>query len=362
MKNIFTNSKKALCCYLFLFIYSLQQPLLAQDYGIIGSFRTNLYLLYDNDSTWIADGNIAQFNDKFSAGIDYQDAFKFNNILETFSILDNNVLLAADRRPWLVANDTIFFKLTKMRERKYQFKFEPLYLSSALVPWLMDSYTNRPVQLSATNNTSVNFEANSNAASRVANRFYVVFKPLQLTYCNAKAYPQNSFTIIGWQAQNELGVKKYAIEKAIDTIHFTTAATIFLQQGNGLTNSYAWQDATATAGTSYYRIKNYNKDGSTGFSKIMPVTIDGVAASASIYPNPITGKVITLQLKYMPAGRYAVKVINSFGQVLAVTNMEHAGGSASQKILTGNGLVAGIYTIEVSSPDKTKRVIKVMVL
>ena len=361
MKNIFTISKKALCCYLFLFTCALQ-PLLAQDYGTIGSFRTNLYLLYDNDSTWIADGNIAQFNDKFNAGIDYQDAFKFNNILETFSILDSNVLLAADRRPWLIANDTIFFKLTKMIERKYQFKFEPLYLNPALVPWLMDSYTNKPVQLSATNNTSVNFEANSSAASKAANRFYVVFKSLQLTYYDAKAYPQNNITTIGWQVQNEQGVKKYAIEKASDTIHFTTAATIFLQQGNGLTNSYAWQDAKATAGTSYYRIKNYNKDGSTGFSKIMPVIIDGSAASASIYPNPITGKAITLQLKYLPAGRYIVKVINRFGQVLAATNMEHAGGSASQKILMSNGLAAGIYTVEIISPDKTKRTISVMVL
>lgn len=361
MKNIFTISKKALCCYFFLFSCSLQ-PLLAQNYGIIGSFRTNLYLLYDNDSTWIADGNIVQFNDKFSAGIDYQDAFKFNNILETFSILDSNVLLAADRRLWLVASETIFFKLTKMRDRKYQFKFEPLYLSSALVPWLMDSYTNKPILLSATNNTSVNFEANSSAASKAANRFYVVFKPLQLTYCNEKAHPQNYITAIGWQVQNELGVKKYVVEKASDTIHFTTAGTIFLQQCNGLTNSYAWQDTKATVGTSYYRIKNYYKDGSTGFSKIMPVTIAGVAANASIYPNPITGKAITLQLKYLPAGRYTLKVINNFGQVLAVTNIDHAGGSASQKILTGNGLAAGFFTVEVISPDKTKRTKSVVVL
>ncbi len=361
MKTIFTMSKKALCFYLLLFICSLQ-PLLAQDYGIIGSFRTNLYLLYDNDSTWIADGNIAQFNDKFSAGIDYQDAFKFNNILETFSIQDNNVSLAADRRPWLVANDTIFFKLTKMRERKYQFKFEPLYLSSALVPWLMDSYTNKPVLLSATKNTSVNFEANSSTASKAANRFYVVFKPMQVTYCNIKAYPQNNITLINWRVQNEAGVKNYAVEKATDTLHFATAATILLKQGDALSSSYAFEDATATAGITYYRIKNYNKDGSTGFSKIVPVTIEGIAAGTSIYPNPITGKAVTLQLKYMPAGRYAVKVINSFGQVLALTNIEHGGGSASQKILTGNGLAAGIYTIEVTRPDKTKRSINVVVL
>src|ERR1700733_13742507 len=73
------------------------------------SLRTNLYLLGDVNSTVLADGNLVQYNNGYSAAVNFQDVVKFNNINETFGIMRDNVLLAIERRPIITIVDTLFF-------------------------------------------------------------------------------------------------------------------------------------------------------------------------------------------------------------------------------------------------------------
>ena len=87
-------------------------------------FATNLYL-QQPDTSILADGNLEIFDDNYSAVVDFGDAPKFGNTRETFGLLRDSKILAIERRPEILANDTIFFKLTKTSQRNYSFEFIP---------------------------------------------------------------------------------------------------------------------------------------------------------------------------------------------------------------------------------------------
>ena len=115
-----------------------------------------------------ADGTLAEFNDQASAAIDANDGMKFGNINEMLSIKRNNILLAAERRPLLKSNDTIFLQLTKTTQRNYRFVFKPANLNPVLTAFLEDSFTGQKIQLSVATPSTYDFTINSDAKSSVA--------------------------------------------------------------------------------------------------------------------------------------------------------------------------------------------------
>jgi hypothetical protein len=53
------------------------------------------------------------------------------------------------------------------------------------------------------------------------------------------------------------------------------------------------------------------------------------ARAWSVYPNPVKGKKMTLQLDQVSAGRYAVSVYDVSGRKLLSDWIEHRGGTAA---------------------------------
>lgn len=83
---------------------------------------------------------------------------------------------------------------------------------------------------------------------------------------------------------NETNVANYVIEKSIDGRIFSSIATIS-SKGNG-TNNYTYTDAASLEISSYYRIKQIDKDGRFSYSSIIKLTNNQIN-SISIYPNPV---------------------------------------------------------------------------
>ena len=73
-----------------------------------GKISATLNIVNADNTTILADGTFAQFSNNFGAGVDLDDALKFGNINENLSIVRNNTALAAERRPALGLNDTVF--------------------------------------------------------------------------------------------------------------------------------------------------------------------------------------------------------------------------------------------------------------
>ncbi|MEJ7587243.1 MAG: T9SS type A sorting domain-containing protein [Ferruginibacter sp.] len=331
----------------------------------IGQIRNNLYLQETDNTTILADGVIAEFNDNFNLQVDRDDALKFGNVNENLAIQRYTSTVAAERRPSLTANDTLFFTMSKMVKRNYQFElvingFE----QTNLVGLLQDSYlnTSTPVNLSGT--TRISFNIDANAASSVAKRFRLVFKEistLPLTIMDVVANEQNDDIVVDWKVENEINRWKYDVEKSTDGVVFTKAGVMNVSGTDNKYNSYSWLDVNAVQGINFYRIKTYERSGEIRYSAIVKVTMRNSGTGFGIFPNPVKGKIINLQMNNQPAGTYLVRLTNTIGQTLYTNSLKHAGGNSIQAINTGNKLPAGSYQLEIIGQDDSHNTQKVII-
>ena len=74
--------------------------------------RANLYAVNADNSTYIADGFLINYDDGFSNNVDDMDAIKASNTSENLSVKTANKLLVVERRHTITNQDTIFLNLT----------------------------------------------------------------------------------------------------------------------------------------------------------------------------------------------------------------------------------------------------------
>ncbi len=336
------------------------RPMPATGTSAVASFRTDLYLLDNNNAVTLADGALAQFRDGFNAGVDYQDADKFGNANETIGLLRNGTLLSIERRPVILNSDTLFFKLTKTTQRNYQFAFIPESIDApGLAAFLEDTYTNVARALSLTDTSTIDFSINANVASQASNRFRVVFKSvsvLPVTYTSVTAQQQNNAIAVEWKVASQLNIKNYEVEKSGDGRNFTKVSTTAASANASV---YNWLDVSPVTGSNFYRIRNVDMDGSFQYSKIVEVKIDKTKSGFSVYPNPVTNNTIGLQMNNQPKGDYTLRLVNMAGQVLFTKSIYHPGGNTMEKIYTNTQLSKGVYKLELTDAKNTMGVVNV---
>jgi len=336
----------------------------------VQSFATQLNSVNSDGSTDQDDGALELYGSQYSDSVNWlEDAQKIPNPGEMISILRDGKLLAIEKRQPITLTDTIFFNIAHMKQQTYQFAFigAGIVVPSGLEARLQDLYldTSKVVSLADGDTTFVNFTVNSNAASQ-GNRFRIVYDfpsggPLPVTYTSIKAWQQNSNIAVQWVVNNQLNVKEYVVEKSTDGVSFTKVGTVNASTGTGSSISYNWIDANAVAGENYYRIISIGTNAVAQYSQVVKVNIGANAAPAiAVYPNPVKGGAIGLQLTNMPAGKYSIKLLDNIGQMLVGKEIIHAGGSATETIRFNSNMAKGIYHLGIVGPGGYQNDIKVM--
>ncbi|CAN5800283.1 hypothetical protein BH11BAC3_BH11BAC3_33550 [soil metagenome] len=330
----------------------------------LASMSVILNLLEPDNSVKTADAVVAEFNDNFSLAVNTQDAIKFGNINETFSLMRNGSSLGIERRPLINAADTLFLKLTKSTRRNYQFVINAKDLNEPnLFGYLEDAYTKITTPVNLNGSTTVNFTIDASAASINADRFKIVFKQttvLPVSYKVVNASKQGKDIAVQWKVENQLNIRSYEVEKSTDGSNFTKVNTQSATTSS-TTATYNWLDKNAATGDNFYRIRNIDLDGSTGYSKVVKVGFEKEKGGMVVYPNPVKNAVISLQLNDKLQGQYNYRLLNSVGQVLLTGSIDHLGGNVNQKIKLNNQITKGVYHLEVTETDNSKTIIQVVV-
>lgn len=91
-----------------------------------------------------------------------------------------------------------------------------------------------------------------------------------------------------------------------------------------------------------------------------PATIvNNASPSIIVYPNPVTNGNIKLQFTNMPQGDYQVRILNNLGQLISAKQITHTQGSGTETIQL-KGISKGVYQVEITKPDNTKIIQKVI--
>ena len=173
----------------------------------------------------------------------------------------------------------------------------------------------------------------------------IAILPVKLVYFLG-GLEQNKATLKWKVAQNET-LDRFEIERSEDGVHFFTAGTVFPNaKSEGENYSY---NETIKSYKVYYRLKIYDKNQTSEYSKAIVLQNTRVTGDAfTIVNNPTTDK---LTLRYLSADEQSLdmKIYDLAGRMQTNQKMSvYQGGNFISLTLT-SALKPGIYLVEVSN-------------
>ena len=165
--------------------------------------------------------------------------------------------------------------------------------------------------------------------------------PVELVYFRASLTPEKLVNL-EWQTASELNNDVFEVERSQDGFDFTSIARI---NGAGTTstkNDYSLLDQFPLSGTSYYRLKQIDFDGSYTYSYLVPVKRGD--DPFTVYPNPAGKQWVTFNRKVNAV------VINNLNQI--VGNYNEADGFET------SDLAPGLYLIRTQNGEIFKLIVQ----
>ena len=330
----------------------------------------NLLAVNPGNIESLADGIRIRYNDSYVADTT-DDVEKMGNFAENISSLRQNKKLIVEDRPMINADDTIFLHTTNIAVKNYRFEIGTLnFIQTGVTAFLQDSYlnTSTPIDLSGAIN-DIDFSTSSDPLSLAQDRFRIVFKlvaPLPISFIDIKAYQtagtngQNAAVAVEWKIASELNMKHYEVERSTDGSSFSRSATQLATGNNGLDANYKWTDLNPVTGNNFYRVRAVANSGEIKYSSVVKVNIGKIVRDITVYPNPVTNKLINIRFSDINKGIYQLRLINNIGQVVLSRKLTHMGGSAITVVPLGN-IAAGNYQVEIIAADGTRIVTPIVI-
>lgn len=175
--------------------------------------------------------------------------------------------------------------------------------------------------------------------------------PLPVLFADVKAYAKNNGVQVEWSNLTERDLSYYAVERSANGVDFYMIEKYLPKSNQDDKASYTHFDAAPIAGINYYRIKVYEKNGKIIYSKVLRVDLGTSKTGLSLYPNPVTGSQLTVNLTGVRQGQYILRVVNANGQQVYSSNLTAVGTGISQMISLPASMKPGVYSAVVSGPD-----------
>lgn len=318
----------------------------------------NLLSVEPGNIETMLDGLLVRYNTGYLASTadDVELIFKVDENIASYREMK---FLSEEKRPLFQSTDTIFLHINNTSIRDYRFKINMQQFSiTGLMAKIEDNYLQRSTLLNTYGaNTNVDFSVTADPASADPFRFRIVIitaRPLPVTITKFTATHQvgSKNIALEWKVSNQLNMLQYEVERSTDGINFSMVAMQTANTGNSYT--YNWADGHAATGNHFYRIRCVDIAGGISYSSIAYVKIDSDLYGIVIYPNPVTNNTIGLQFTNLQKGIYTVKLLNSMGQMLYTTPLNHNGSNSSQTITPPRMMAKGNYYMNIAGPGNLK--------
>ncbi len=175
--------------------------------------------------------------------------------------------------------------------------------------------------------------------------------PLQLLSFNASL--QNKSVAINWTTANEVNTNYFVVERSRDAVTFNALQQVSAKGNTATTQSYNTSDLQPLPGTSYYRLKEVDKDGKITYSSIVTVTVldNGLIV---ISPNPVqnTARVI-IQSAANTSATFQVMDMKGRGIITQKTSVVTGRNVIN---IPASSLSKGVYILKVIQNNTTQTI------
>ncbi|MCJ8165553.1 T9SS type A sorting domain-containing protein [Pontibacter sp. E15-1] len=171
--------------------------------------------------------------------------------------------------------------------------------------------------------------------------------PVELLHFAANVTKGNTVQL-NWATAQERDSDFFAVERSADGIDFSEVARV---QGMGNASSrsdYGYTDASPLAGTSYYRLRQVDHDGTASLLPVRAVTVGADQALAlRLYPNPAHGGQVEVTATGLPEGQEATLTVTGLmGRTVLQQPLRQSAAT-----LPTDGLKPGTYIVRVATAN-----------
>jgi|GEM_PF-1449918 len=173
--------------------------------------------------------------------------------------------------------------------------------------------------------------------------------PLPVTYLYFNGSNNDGKNILKWATSKELNNDHFDVLKSDDGVNFSPVVTIPASTSATETKEYSFADINPFPGNNYYRLAQYDIDGTKKLSEIINIRNSGNTAITT-YPNPIKDQLYFTLKGSDIKGVVKARVLDASGKVVKQMNFEKSTSVSNQSIQLP-GLQSGIYILELSQDN-----------
>ena len=132
---------------------------------------------------------------------------------------------------------------------------------------------------------------------------------LPVTLTKFKASLIANEVVLNWQTKSEINNERFEIERAVDATNWMTIATVKGSGNSSETIDYSIKDNHPLIGQSYYRLVQYDFDGTKSVFQVKSILNQPKLNHLTVYPNPAS-EFIQVSLSNNEIQTYAIFSLN----------------------------------------------------
>lgn len=195
-------------------------------------------------------------------------------------------------------------------------------------------------------------EASANIFFDISDADFSIQGALPLSWASFSAERSGDFNaLLKWSTANEINNDHFEIERSKDAVSFASLTNVASGKNSNTVQNYNYTDIHIPVGTSYYRIKQVDKDGRFSYTKIAQVTLDKNGLSWSVMPNPATDH--STLIFNENASDVHIYLTDASGKMI-YKNIFPSVVAGRQLTIPFNNLAKGVYILRVETGDKVR--------
>jgi len=176
--------------------------------------------------------------------------------------------------------------------------------------------------------------------------------PLPVKFGDLRASLQSNGVQLSWSSYSEENTSHYEVERSADGQSYSEIGRVNAAGNSNSKLDYAWLDGEPISGNDFYRVKSVDIDGHLTYSSVIKINIgDNLDRTLSIYPNPVQGSQLTLQVNNFEKGNYTVQFFNRMGQQVGQSQLSISDGNMTQTVQLPSAVKSGTYNLIITNGE-----------
>ena len=173
---------------------------------------------------------------------------------------------------------------------------------------------------------------------------------LPVTFGTLSAYRQTGGVQVEWTTYTESNVDHFEVERSSDGQSFSEIGQVTAVGNSSSKTNYNLLDASPINGDNFYRVKSVDIDGHITYSSVIRISLGASGnRSVAVYPNPVKGSQLTLQINNLEKGNYSILMFNHMGQQISQFQVSLSNETTTQTLQLPSSLKPGVYNLLISN-------------